>query len=249
MFALSFVSHLGLFSLVLWSMSSPQFHPAEEQITYVDMISPPVTSPQVGTPAPAEEQTRKPPVAPQTVRLPAKRAPVPPKVAAMPLPVAKPKPTKVIPAGNVKVEKPIPAEDGREFEERLARIQQKSEDKRQAEVLDLLRKGTKKIVGMPSGKGIQAGSDYSSYIQSRLKDAFREVIASQTRAPQVLVRIAIGPDGRITKYRVEKNSGDPVFDEAVSRAVTFAGRSLKPPPGGVPFERVFRFKPEGVGVS
>ena len=249
MFALSIVSHIGLFSVILWTMSSPQFHPAEEQITYVDMITPPVASPQPGTPAPAEEQTRKAQVAPQSVRLPAKLVPVPPQVAAMPLPVAKPKPPKLIPAQNVKVEKPIPVEDGREFEERLARLQQQSEDKRQAEVLDRLRKGTKKIVGMPGGKGIQVGSDYSSYIQSRLKDAFREMIASQTRAPQVLVRIAIGPDGRITKYRVERNSGDPVFDEAVSRAVTFAGRSFKPPPGGVPFERVFRFKPEGVAVS
>ena len=249
MFALSFVSHLCLFSLILWSMSSQQFHPAEEQITYVDMITPPVASPRTGTPAPAEEQTRKPLVAPQSVRLPAKPAHAPAQVTAMPLPVAKPKPSKVIPVGKVNVEKPTPAEDGREFEERLARLQQQAEDKRQAEVLDRLRRGTKKIVGMPSGKGIQAGSDYSSYIQSRLKDAFREMIASQTRAPQVLVRISIGTDGRIANFRLEKTSGDAVFDQAVSRAVTFAGRSFKPPPNGIPFERVFRFKPEGVGVS
>jgi len=249
MFALSFVSHLGLFSLILWSMSSTQLHPAEEQITYVDMITPPVAAPQAVTPAPAEEQIRKPLVAPQSVRLPAKLTPVPPQVAAMPLPVAKPNPPKVIPTGRVKVEKPIPVEDGREFDERLARLQQQSEDKRQTEVLDRLRKGTKKIVGMPSENGNQAGSDYSSYIQSRLKDAFREMIASQTRAPQVLVRISIGTDGRIANFRLEKTSGDSVFDQAVSRGVTYAGRSFKPPPGGVPFERVFRFKPEGVGVA
>jgi colicin import membrane protein len=81
-----------------------------------------------------------------------------------------------------------------------------------------------------------------------LKDAFKDVIASQTSSPQVLVRITIGVDGRITGYRVEKKSGDPVFDESVARAVTMAGRNFKPPPNGVPFERVFRFKPEGVGL-
>ena len=237
-----------LFSLILWSMSSPQFHPAEEQITSVDMITPPVAAPQVGTPAPEDEQTRKPLVAPQSARLSAKLAPVPTQAAMHPS-VAPSPPKVLIPAGKVTVEKPLPAEDGREFEERLARLQQQPEDKRQAEVLDRLRKGTKKIVGMPGGKGTQPGGDYSSYIQSRLKDAFRSMIASQTRASQVLVRISIGTDGRIANFRLEKSSGDPTFDQAVSRAVTFAGRSFKPPPAGVPFERVFRFMPEGVGVS
>jgi colicin import membrane protein len=88
MFAFSFVSHLCLFSIILWSMSSQQFHPATEQITYVDMITPPVASPQAGTPAPAEKQTRNPLVAPQSVRLPAKLARVPAQVAAIPLPVS-----------------------------------------------------------------------------------------------------------------------------------------------------------------
>ena len=248
MFALSFVSHLGIFSIIIWSISSPQFHLAEEQVTYVDMVTPPVASPQAGTPAPAKVQSRKPTVAPLSVYPPAKPAHVRTQVATMALPIAKAKP-KVILTEKVEPEKPVPAEDGREFDERLARIQQLSEDRRQAEVLDRLRKGGRKIVGMQGGKGSQAGSEYASYVQSRLKDAFREMIASQTRAPQVLVRISIGMDGRIVNFRLEKTSGDTVFDQAVSRAVTFAGRSFKPPPNGMPFERVFRFKPEGVGVS
>lgn len=130
----------------------------------------------------------------------------------------------------------------------MAKLQQQSEDKRLAEVLDRLHKRSGKVAGTPSAKGAQMGSDYSSYIQSRLKDAFREVIASGTKAPQVLVRIVIGSDGKVAGYHVEKYSGDPAFDEAVSRAVTLAGRSFKPPPNGLPFERVFRFKPEGIGV-
>jgi len=238
MFTLSFLCHLALFSLIIWFQSPPVFNPSEEPVTYVDMVTLPVASPQAGTPAPAEEQAQKAPAAP---------APVRPAAAAMALPAAKPK-AKLPPPAKGKAEKPAPVDDGREFSERLEKIERLAEDKRQAAVLARLRKGGSKAVGMPGAKGTEAGSDYSSYIQSRLKDAFREVMASQTRAPQVLVRISIGPDGRITSYRVERNSGDPLFDDAVARAVALAGRSFKPPPGGLPFERVFRFKPEGVVV-
>jgi colicin import membrane protein len=241
MFALSFVCHLVVFSLMIWSNAALVFHPAEEPVTYVDMVTLPVASPQAGTPAPAEEKIAGPPTAP---------APVSPPVATMALPAAKPKTKPPLPVkGKTAKPQPAPVEDSREFEERMAKIERQAEDKRQADVLARLKKGGgSKTVGMPGARGTQAGSDYSAYIQSRLKDAFRDVIASQTGAPQTLVRITIGTDGRITGYRVEKKSGDPVFDEAVSRAVTLAGRYFKPPPGGVPFERVFRFKPEGVGL-
>ena len=242
MFALSLVCHLAIFSLIVWFNGSSAFHPAEEPVSYVDMVTLPVASPQAGTPSPAAEKPQKAPSAP------APAAPRPPS-AAMALPAPKPA-AKLPPPKKGKTEKaPAPVEDSREFSERLEKIERQAEEKRQAEVLARLKKGSGgKAVGMPGAKGTQAGSDYSAYIQSRLKDAFRDVIASQTSAPQALVRITIGPDGRISNYRVEKKSGDPIFDEAVSRAVALAGRYFKPPPGGVPFERVFRFKPEGVGV-
>jgi len=240
MFAISFVCHLAVASLIIWLNADLVFHPAEEPVTYVDMVALPVASPQAGTPAPAQEKAQQPAAAP---------APQPAPAPAMALPAAKPK-AKLPPPAKGKPEKPAPpVEDGREFNQRLEKLERQAEDKRQAEVLARLKKGGGKgAVGMPGAKGTQAGSDYASYIQSRLKDAFKDVIASQTSAPQVLVRITIGPDGRITNYRVEKKSGDPVFDDAVSRAVTLAGRYFKPPPGGLPFERVFRFKPEGVGL-
>ena len=239
MFALSLVCHLAIFAFILWSNAPPVFHPAEEPVTYVDVVTLPVASPQAGTPAPAEEAPPKAPAAP---------APARPPAAAMALPAAKPKAKLPAPVKGKAEKPPAPVEDGKEFRERLEKIERRAEEKRQSEVLARLRKGGGKAVGMPGAKGTQAGSDYSAYIQSRLKDAFKDVIASQTSAPQVLVRITIGTDGRITNYRVEKKSGDPVFDDAVSRAVTLAGRYFKPPPGGVPFERVFRFKPEGVGL-
>jgi colicin import membrane protein len=239
MFALSFVCHLAIVAFIIWSGSSAVFHPSEEPVTYVDVVTLPVASPQAGTPAPAEEKSAPAAAAP---------APVRPPAPAMALPAAKPK-AKLPPPVKGKAEKPAPpVEDAREFSQRLEKLQRQAEDKRLADTLARLKKGGGKAVGMPGAKGTQAGSDYSSYIQSRLKDAFKDVIASTTSTPQVLVRITIGIDGRITGYRVEKKSGDPVFDDSVSRAVTMAGRNFKPPPNGVPFERVFRFKPEGVGL-
>lgn len=241
MFALSLCCHLAIFLIIARSQLLPVFQPDEAKVTYVDMVTLPVASPQSGTPAPPVEAAPKPPAA-------AAPTPVSPP-AAMALPAAKPKlkvqakvPTP--PAPKQSIEKP--ASEAREFTERMAKLEQLAEEKRQAAVLERLRnKGGK--VGMPGAKGTEAGSDYSSYVQSRVQDAINKVAASQTKSPPVIATIVIGPDGRIVDYHIEKSSGDPLFDETVTRAVTFAGRSLKPPPGGVQFTGKFRFKHEGVG--
>jgi colicin import membrane protein len=240
MFALSFVCHLAIFAFIVWGQILPAFHEDEAPVTYVDMVTLPVASPQSGTPAQAAPAAPAPP------------APAPPEAMALPAP--KPKvPAKVSekapPTPKAKGEKPAPPSEAREFSERMAKLERLAEEKRQSEVLDRLRNQAKGgRVGMPGAKGTEAGSDYSSYLQSRLKDAFREVMTSQTKSPQVIATITVGTDGRIAEYHVEKNSGDPLFDDAVARAVTLAGASLKPPPGGKQFKRIFRFKPEGVGV-
>jgi colicin import membrane protein len=245
MFALSFCVHLAIFLLVYWLQLFPASNPEEAPVTYVDMVTLPVASPQSGTPAPAAKAAPAPPAAAP--------APVSPP-AAMKLPAAKPKmtaPAKV-PAPNApkaKAEKPAPAEDAREFNEHLERLERLAEDKRQAAVLAGIKNNRNRggRTGMPGAKGTEAGSDYSSFVQSRMKDALGKVMAHDTKSPVVTATITIGADGGITDYRVEKYSGDPLFDAAVDRAVKLAGKSLTPPPGGVPFRSKFVFKPEGVG--
>lgn len=230
MLALSFCVHLVIFLIIAKSQALPSFRPDEAQVTYVDMVTLPVASPQGGTPAPtAQDEAPKPPAA---------AAQVTPAAASMALPAAKTKPTA---EPKTKANKPAAVPDEREFSDRMAKLERQAGEKRQADVLARLRNTGR--VGMPGATGTEAGSDYSSYVQSRLKDAFSQVMASQTTSPQVIAAISIGPDGRID-YQVEKQSGDPLFDDAVARAVTLAGRSLKPPPGGGKFRRVFRFKPE-----
>lgn len=239
MFAVSLVFHLVVFLVIANWNFLPEFHPDDTPVTYVDMVTLPVASPQSGTPAPAAEA--------ETAAPPAPPAPPPPAPPAMTQPL---KPTAKAPAAPAKpqqkpVPQPNPAAEASAFNERMAKLERQAEDRRQAEVLERLRKkGTQ--TGMPGAKGTEAGSDYSSYVQSRLKDALREVMVSQTKSPQVIATITIAPDGHISDYRVEKGSGDPLFDDAVQRAVTLAGKSLTPPPGGAQFKRVFRFRPEGV---
>lgn len=240
MFALSLLLHLAVFLLIAWGQLLPVFRPDETPVTYVDLVTLPVLSPQSGTPAPAAQAAPQEPAAasappasaPAQMKLPQQRPPAQTQARDKEQPRDKERP---------------PVDEGREFSERMAKLERLAEERRQAEVLERL-KGKGGRVGMPGAQGVEAGSDYSSYLQSRLKDAFSQVMVSQTKSPQVVASVTVGPDGRITEYRVEKPSGDPLFDDAVARAVAIAGRSLKPPPGGGQFKRVFRFRPEGVGV-
>lgn len=244
MFALSLGCHLALFLLIAQCRLLPAFHPQEAPVTYVDMVTLPVASPQSGTPTQETEAAPEPPAAA------APPAPAsPPAALVLPRPAPKAQAKAQVPAApKEQVETPdAGARETRAFSERLAKIERLAEERRQAAVLDRLRnKGGR--TGMPGAKGTEAGSDYSSYLQSRLQDALRQVIASQTRSPQVIATITVGPQGLITEYQVEKHSGDPLFDEAVARAVTLAGRSLQAPPGGTQFKGKFRFRPEEVGV-
>uniref|UniRef100_C6E650 TonB family protein n=1 Tax=Geobacter sp. (strain M21) TaxID=443144 RepID=C6E650_GEOSM len=238
MFALSFACHLVVFLIIAKWQFYPEFHPDDTPVTYVDMVTLPVASPQAGTPAPPAEEEGAPPP-PAAPAAPAMVQPAKPAKPAAKVPAAEPK-AKTAPAN--------PAAQAREFNERLAKLERVAQEKRQAEVMERLRKKGSQQTGMPGARGTEAGSDYPSYLQSRLKDALKEVMVSQTKSPQVIATITVSGDGRIAQYHVEKGSGDPLFDDAVHRAVTLAGKSLVPPPGGAPFKRMFRFRPEGVGI-
>lgn len=240
MFALSFVCHLVVFLVIAKWQFYPEFHPDDTPVTYVDMVTLPVASPQAGTPAPPAEQEGAPPP-PAAPAAPVMVQPAKPARPAQPAAKAPAEPT-------VKSGPANPAAQAQEFNERLAKLERVAQEKRQAEVMERLRKKGSQQTGMPGAKGTEAGSDYPSYLQSRLKDALKEVMVSQTKSPQVIATITVSGDGRIAEYHVEKGSGDPLFDDAVHRAVTLAGKSLVPPPGGAPFKRMFRFRPEGVGI-
>lgn len=242
MFAVSFAIHVVIFILIAKFPLLTQFHQEEAPVTYVDLLALPVASPQSGTPAPSKESVPAPPA-------PAAPAPKQPEMTA---PAAKAKPKAPTPRTQAAKPAPTKAESQAEEAEALRKALGKAENTREAQALEeamgRMAKGGGRT-GMPGAKGTEAGSSYGSYVQSRLKDAFASVMASQSKAPELIATITVGADGRIADYRVDKSSGDPIFDDAVARAVAIVKRNpLPPPPKGRQFRGVFRFKPEGVGV-
>ncbi|QSV46690.1 TonB family protein [Geobacter benzoatilyticus] len=235
-FAVSFAIHASLAAFILFfRFSSPA--PLETPVYYVDVVNLPVASPQAGSPSTGgtpEPATIAPPPQPAEMALPRKHT------------MAK----AVAPKNSASSRE---SDANRAFEERMAKLQEAIEERRQEAALDALRRkaagsGRKpERVGTPGGTGKEAGSDYASYIQSRLTDAFQSTIAHQSKTPEMVVRLTIDAGGRVIRKRIERSSGDRIFDESVFKAIDRAEKTFVPPPGGGEFEYGFIFKPQGVG--
>ncbi len=99
--------------------------------------------------------------------------------------------------------------------------------------------------GMPGGTGTEAGSSYEDYIKSRLEDALKSSSYS-TANPVVVVRLTIDVNGRIIRQKVERSSGDRIFELSVQRAIDIVSENLYPPPDHKIFENGFIFKPRAI---
>lgn len=232
----SAVIHLALFFLLVNFNFPARFK--EAPVYYVDLLDLPVANPQAGTPGSTRGTPAPPPPAPSQPRqmtLPTKAAQ---KAAPRQVAATQPKQTDA-------------AESAREYEERLARLEQEASARHATAAIDALRKkaGGKGTAGMPGAAGTEAGSDYPSYIQSRLRDAFTSTIAFQHKNPEVAVRITISRTGRVSRVRLERSTGDKVFEDAVTRAIAKAEQTFPPPPRGEEFESGFVFRPQGVGKN
>lgn len=234
----SFVMHLALFFIVTYSglLLAPRLQ--EAPVYYVDVVNLPVAHPRMGSPAVAGSQTGAvplPPAPPEAMQLPAK-------------------PTPKTPAGTAAAKTPAkatPEETSREFEERLRQLEKNAEARHQAAALEALKNraaGTGRgTAGMPTGTGKEAGSDYASYLHSRLQDVFRTTITYQSKNPLVVVRLTIARNGRLLRYRIERSSGDRIFEASVVDTITKAEKTFPPPPNGAEFEQGFMFRPQGIG--
>ncbi len=231
--ACSLLLHAAVFAGLFFFNSFLQVKPSTAPVYYVDILNLPTEHPRAGTPTARGNDAAPPAPAPdrEEMSLPQRKAPVVQKKAA-------PK-------------EPSPEND-REFRERLARLERKVEARQTEAAIEALRKKTAEgsgRSGMPGATGTEAGSDYGSYIQSRLKDAFALTIASSSRNPMVVARLTIDRNGRVIGFRIERSSGDKVFEDSVSQAVDRAAAHFPPPPGGREFQQGFIFKPEGVGIK
>jgi colicin import membrane protein len=238
MVVFSLLVHLTMFVLLTRANFFPGLKYPEAPVYYVDVVNLPVASPRAGSPAAAPgPATATPPPRPaqREMTLPA-------------APPAKAKPTAPTTAAPKKA-----AQEATEFEERLQNMARKSEARREAADLEaainrIAGKG-RTASGMPGGTGTEPGSDYGSYIRSRLEDAFRKEDTFKPGPGKfVIVHLTIDRNGRIIGQRYAQRSTDPVFNDAVSRAIGRAEKEFRPPPGGRQFEQDFTFKPQqGVG--
>jgi colicin import membrane protein len=242
-FIVSTVIHLTVFLLLAWYGS----HRAPLKIAetyYVDVVNLPVAAPQAGSPSQKGSSAPQAPTAPKALSPP----------MALPSP---PKPgTKVNqakqPAAPAKASESA-AESASEFAERMARLERAAEARQEEAALARLREkvagqGSGRV-GMPAGVGKEAGSDYMAYIQSRLKDSFRKTINHSSQNPEMAVRIFIDSDGKLTRKKAERSSGDRSFEISVFRAIDAASEKFTAPPGRKVFEGVFVFKREGISTN
>ncbi|HTP67246.1 MAG TPA: TonB family protein [Geobacteraceae bacterium] len=232
MLLFSILIHLTCY-LILVKYQLYSFQHAEGPVYYVDVVSLPVANPQAGSPSQPGG------------------APTPAKREEMALPARSPQQPIAKPKTPQREKSPSSAETSRQFEERLAKIEQQVGAKREAAAIEALRakvagRGGEAQLGVPGGKGTEAGSDYAGYIRSRLTDAFRTTIAFQTKSPEVMVRLTIDRSGKVAGIRLERSTGDRIFEDAVLNAIAKAEQTFVPPPGGKRFEYSYRFAPEGV---
>jgi colicin import membrane protein len=236
----SLLLHAAFFAAIIFIDSFQMIRPNAAPVYYVDIVNLPVANPRAGSPTTRGDDGAAPAAAP---------APAPER-EKMSAPVTPPKKLSAPKTRAKKVSRTAPPETDREFQNRLARLEKTVEGRHTDSAIDALRKKIGKgggRSGMPGGTGTEAGSDYGSYIQSRLRDAFARTITSSARNPVVVVRLTIDRNGRVIGYRIERSSGDAVFEASVKRAVELAAETFPPPPGRGEFRQGFIFKPQGVG--
>jgi TonB family protein len=235
-FIISTVIHLAVFLLLLWwgQLFPPTM--AVQETYYVDVVNLPVANPRAGSPTQKGNEAEAPPPPPAPEHPLSMPPPPQPNVKGRTATTGKPE----------KRETPSDAA----FAERMAKLENKAASQQEEAALEQLRKKLKATgsgrAGMPTGSGSEAGSDYTAYVQSRLKDAFYQTITYSSKNPEVAVRLYIDTDGKVIRQKIEKTTGDPTFELAVLRAIEKAGDKLVPPPNRKVFEGAFIFKPQGI---
>jgi colicin import membrane protein len=234
----STVFHLAVFLLLVWWGRLFPLNMKLQETYYVDVVNLPVASPQSGSPNHKENSAKQSSASRKTTD----------SAMLLPKPDTKPQNAKLLKT-PVKV-KDSTSESSEEFTQRMSKLEKVAEARQEESVLARLREKVSNQgsgrAGMPAGSGNEAGSDYLAYLQSRLKDAFRETISYTSKNPEMTVRLFIDTAGKLSRRKAERSSGDRAFEISVFRAIDKASEKFTPPPGRKSFEGVFVFKREGI---
>lgn len=230
---LSTVIHLTVFLLLFW-YGGRAVQMTREETYYVDVVNLPVSDPQAGSPTQTGSDTAAPPPPPAHNEM------------ALPTP---PKPIKSAPLKPQVKPAVVGADTSEELSERIEKLAKKQAAQQEEAIMARLREKVKGSgsgrAGMPVGTGKEVGSDYTAYLQSRLKDAFAKTISYTSKKPETVVRLFIDTTGKVSRVKIER-SNDAAFQLSVQRAIDMAAEKFPPPPNKKMFEGVFVFKPEGI---
>jgi len=229
---LSLAAHLAVvLSFTVGLIPLRQTPPRE--VYHVDLVNLPVKDPQAGRPDVRPMESKK-PEPPQPAPPPAQPKPVPPapKVEAKPAPKPTPKPApklavpvkpKAKPAEQ-KAVAPAAQSDPLKAIEEMRRRQEMEELKQKLARLsqsDTRSPATSQApVGMPTGKGTEAGVSYDAWIHDYLKAAWSLSKYQVGRLDlEARVRLQFDARGNLRNYEFTKESGDSRFDDSVRRAI------------------------------
>jgi len=215
----------------------------------VELVSLPVPRPQAGLPG----------VVPET--------PAPKEKVALPAPAEKPvvvKPTPKTPAVQVKpkekpkekpkADKPAPVVDkvDRAYENtldeigRMKRLKEIREIRQRLErmVAEETQNKTSTVpVGMPSGRGDQAGGTFDAWIKAQITEYWTLSRYQVTRLDlAATVHLEFDARGTRSGYRFAKSSDDARFDDSVRRAVLQLERLPTAPEKPLQFDITFNLK-------
>ena len=236
-FSLSLSIHL-LAILLFTNMDLLRSAPQEAIPYYVDIVSLPALDPA----AAGGQSATAPPIP-----APAAKPPPPAQKAAMSLP-GKQLPAKPATAPSAAADKAQRDEEAREFSERMNRLEHGSDARHKADALASLQKraAAKKGAGGAPVSGVDKGSDYAAYIQSRLQDALGSTIVYRSQKPEAAVHLYIDKTGKLLRYVMIRPSADKLFNNSVIRTIEKAKADFPPVPSGTGFDKLYVFSPQEV---
>ncbi|MEJ2201679.1 MAG: TonB C-terminal domain-containing protein, partial [Desulfuromonadaceae bacterium] len=98
-------------------------------------------------------------------------------------------------------------------------------------------------VGMPDGKGNQAGVSYDAWLKTYLTAAWRLSKYQLGRTDlEATVRLVFDARGRLIDYKFVQESGELRFDDSVKRALLQLQELPEPPGSRIEKEVVFNLK-------
>jgi outer membrane biosynthesis protein TonB len=247
MLLLSLGVHLVVVAALLLA-GQDRFRRDMRPVYRVDLVSPPVASPQAGRPdagpPPAAPIPKPQPARPEPVKITKPEAAKPAAVVKKAEPAKKPAEPQPKPKSPKAQDEESLEQSLREMQERaaldrtLAAMRQKTTGKEAAGAAP---------VGMPEGKGSEAGSSYDLWLRTQLREqwSYSPYLGGGRTDLEALFLLRFDARGTFVDYRIVRSSGNRQFDESIVRALLklFKAQGLpSPPKRATEFEVAFNLK-------